>query len=73
VTGATLVDTGAVTCPVLCLVGSDDKIVSPQTARETVEAYRDATFWDLDGHGHMLVLEPGADRIARRIAQWPGT
>jgi non-heme chloroperoxidase len=69
-TGGTVVDTGAVTCPVLCLVGADDKIVSPQTARETVKPYRDATFWELDGHGHMLVLEPGADRIARRIADW---
>jgi non-heme chloroperoxidase len=68
--GATLVDTGAVTCPVLCLVGADDKIVSPQTARETARADRDAAFWELDDHGHMLALEPGADRIARRIAEW---
>jgi pimeloyl-ACP methyl ester carboxylesterase len=72
-TGATAVDTAAVTCPVLCLVGSDDKIASPQTARETARPYRDATFWELDGDGHMLVLEPGADQIARRIAAWiPG-
>jgi pimeloyl-ACP methyl ester carboxylesterase len=69
-TGATSVDTAAVICPVLCLVGSDDKIVSPQTARETARPYRDATFWELDGHGHMLVLEPGADQVARRIADW---
>jgi pimeloyl-ACP methyl ester carboxylesterase len=69
-TGATSVDTAAVICPVLCLVGGDDKIVSPQTARETARPYRDATFWELDGHGHMLVLEPGADQIARRIADW---
>jgi pimeloyl-ACP methyl ester carboxylesterase len=69
-TRATAVDTDAVTCPVLCLVGSDDKIVSPQTARETATPYRNATFWELDGHGHMLVLEPGAEAIARRIAAW---
>jgi pimeloyl-ACP methyl ester carboxylesterase len=67
---ATAVDTDAVTCPVLCLVGSDDKIVSPQTARETARPYRHATFWELDGHGHMLVLEPGAEAIAQRIADW---
>ncbi|HEX2449230.1 MAG TPA: alpha/beta hydrolase [Methyloceanibacter sp.] len=69
-TGATLVDTGAVTCPVLCLVGADDKIVSPETARETAGAYPGANFWELPGHGHMLVLEPGAEEIARRIAGW---
>jgi pimeloyl-ACP methyl ester carboxylesterase len=44
--------------------------VSPQTARATASAYRHATFWELQGHGHMLVLEPGADTIARHIAEW---
>lgn len=69
-TSATVVDTAAVKCPVLCLVGADDKIVSPATARATADAYSGATFWELEGHGHMLVLEPGADDIARRIAGW---
>jgi non-heme chloroperoxidase len=69
-TGATVVDTAAVKCPVLCLVGADDKIVSPQTARATAAAYSGATFWELAGHAHMLVLEPGAEEIARRIAGW---
>jgi pimeloyl-ACP methyl ester carboxylesterase len=68
--GATRVDTDAVACPVLCMVGADDKIVSPETARATAAPFRDATFWELPGHGHMLVLEPGADQIARRIAGW---
>jgi pimeloyl-ACP methyl ester carboxylesterase len=71
--GATVVDTNAVSCPVLCLVGADDRIVSPQTARATARAYPEATFWELQGHGHMLVLEPGAEAVARRIAEWiPG-
>jgi len=71
--GATVVHTNAVSCPVLCLVGADDKIVSPQTALETARAYPEAAFWKLEGHGHMLVLEPGAEDIARRIADWiPG-
>lgn len=69
-TGATRVEVDAVRCPVLCLVGAEDKIVSPQTARLAAEAYPGAAFWELDGHGHMLVLEPGADKIARRIADW---
>src|SRR4030042_1435096 len=46
-TGATVVDTNAVSCPVLCLVGADDKIVSPQAARATASAYRHATFLEL--------------------------
>jgi len=69
-TGATAVDTSAVSCPVLCLSGTDDKLVSLATARATAAGYSGGTFWQLAGHGHMLVLEPGAEDIARRIAGW---
>jgi pimeloyl-ACP methyl ester carboxylesterase len=69
-TNATAVDTKRVRCPVLCLVGKDDKMVSPASARATASAYPGSTFWQLDDHGHMLVLEPGAEDIARRIASW---
>jgi len=69
-TNATAVDTKRVRCPVLCLVGKDDKMVSSASARATASAYPGSTFWQLDDHGHMLVLEPGAEDIARRIASW---
>jgi non-heme chloroperoxidase len=67
---ATAVDTGAVRCPVLCLSGADDRLVSLATARAAALPYRGAAFWELEGHGHMLLVEPGADEIARRIADW---
>jgi pimeloyl-ACP methyl ester carboxylesterase len=69
-TAATRVDTGAVSCPVLWVDGAEKALISPATARATAEAYSGATFWELAGHGHMLVLEPGAEDIARRIADW---
>jgi pimeloyl-ACP methyl ester carboxylesterase len=69
-TGATVVDPGAVRCPVLCLAGTDDRIVSLETARETAKAYPGAPFFELEGHGHLFLLEPGAEEIARRIAEW---
>ena len=69
-TGATSVDTGAIRCPVLCASGKDDRIVSIETARATASAYEDAPFWEIEGHAHMLLLEPGADKIAGRIADW---
>ena len=69
-TGATKVDTAPITWPVLCVEGADDKLVSPATARATADGYPGATFWELQGHGHMLVPEPGADEVARRIAAW---
>jgi pimeloyl-ACP methyl ester carboxylesterase len=69
-TDATAVDTKSVTCPVLCIAGADDNLVSVATVRATADGYRGATFLALDGHGHMLVLEPGAETIAQRIANW---
>lgn len=69
-TGATAVDTRSVRCPVLCLAGADDNLVSVASVRATAEGYPGAPLWELEGHGHMLALEPGAERIARRIADW---
>jgi pimeloyl-ACP methyl ester carboxylesterase len=67
---AAAVDTNAVRCPVLCLSGTDDNLVSLATARATALPYRGAQFWAEAGHGHMLPVEPGADEVARRIATW---
>jgi non-heme chloroperoxidase len=69
-TGATVVDTAKIRCRVLCLSGSDDRIVSLETARMTADGIKDAAFWVIQGHGHMLILEPGAEQIARRIMSW---
>ncbi len=67
---ATAVDTDAIRCPVLCLSGTDDRLVSEATARATAAPFREATFWEAVGHAHMLPIEPGADDLARRVAEW---
>ncbi|MEZ5827229.1 MAG: alpha/beta hydrolase [Hyphomicrobiales bacterium] len=69
-TGATAVATDAVRCPLLCLAGTEDHIVSLETAKLAADAYPQAKFWELKDHAHMLLLEPGADKIASRIADW---
>jgi non-heme chloroperoxidase len=69
-TGATKVDTAAIACPVLCVEGADDKLVSPATARASADGYSGATDWKLQGHGRMPVVEPGAEDIARCIPGW---
>lgn len=69
-TRASAVDADAVSCPVLCISGADDNLISLATARETAAPYRDATFWAEAGRGHMLPVEPGAADLARRIAAW---
>ena len=57
-------------CPVLCVSGTDDRLISLATARATAEGFPGATFWEADGHAHMLLLEPGADALGRRISAW---
>lgn len=68
--GTTVVETSAVRCPVLCLSGAQDRIVSLETAKATAAAYPGSTFWTLEGHAHMLLVEDGAEDIAGRIADW---
>jgi non-heme chloroperoxidase len=67
---AKAVDIRAIRCPVLCVGGTDDRLVSLATARATAAPLKNATFYEAPGHGHMLLLEPGADDLARRIAEW---
>ena len=49
--GATKVDIAAVTSPVMCVAGVEDKMVSLETARATTAGYSGATFWELQGRG----------------------
>ncbi|MFO1036431.1 MAG: alpha/beta fold hydrolase [Geminicoccaceae bacterium] len=67
---ATKVDTPEVRCPVLVVRGTDDLVVSEGTARATAAAYPGAQHWEEPGHGHMLLVEPGADKIAVKILGW---
>ena len=67
---ATAVNAAAIDCPVLCISGSDDQLVSIPTARRTADALKNAVFEEAKGHAHMLPMEPGAEDIARRIAAW---
>ena len=67
---ATAVDISAVRCPVFCLSGTEDNLVSIETARAVAERYPEATFIAAEGHGHLLLLEPGAEEIASGITGW---
>jgi pimeloyl-ACP methyl ester carboxylesterase len=67
---ATAVETAKVACPVLVISGSDDKVISPATARKVAEQYPGATFSEALGRGHFLVMEDGAKGLAERCAEW---
>ena len=62
-----------VTCPVLCLVGSDDKINPPSTVARIAARYQGrARLEELKGHSHWLIGEPGWEKIAARAAELAG-
>ena len=68
---AALVRARDVTCPVLCLVGSDDKINPPSTVSRIAARYQGrARFEELQGHSHWLIGEPGWENIATRAHAW---
>ena len=66
----TAVETAKVTCPVLVVSGSDDKVVSAVTARRIAELYPQASFHKAAGRGHLLIMEEGAKALAERCADW---
>ena len=67
---ATEVDVSAVRCPVYCVSGTDDNLVSIETASAVATSYPEAPFVAAEGHGHLLLLEPGAEEIASGIVAW---
>jgi pimeloyl-ACP methyl ester carboxylesterase len=63
-----------VACPVLCLVGSDDKINPPSTVSRIAARYqRWARFEEIKGHSHWLIGEPGWEALAARSLAWLDT
>jgi pimeloyl-ACP methyl ester carboxylesterase len=65
------VDKRKLTCPLLVLVGSEDRINPPGTVERVAELYRDqATYEKIPGMSHWLVGEPGWEKVADRALNW---
>jgi non-heme chloroperoxidase len=68
---ASRIDSTHVTCPVLAITGSQDKVVSVATGRQVANLYgARGTFQEAPDHGHFLVLEKGCERLAQQCADW---
>ena len=68
---ASEVDHTKITCPVLLLTGSEDRINPPTTVMRIAALYMDrATNEVLPGMGHWLIGEPGWDALATRVLSW---
>jgi non-heme chloroperoxidase len=65
------VDDRKLTCPLLVLVGSEDRINPPSTVQRVAGLYRElATFEKVPGMSHWLVGEPGWEKVADRAIAW---
>jgi len=65
------VDVREVACPLLVLVGSEDRINPPGTVERVAALYRKlATYEKVPGMSHWLVGEPGWDKVADRAINW---
>ena len=70
---ASLVHAQSVTCPILALAGSHDRINPPATVKRIAERYKGrAIFEEAKGHSHWLIGEPGWEKIAARAVKWVG-
>jgi pimeloyl-ACP methyl ester carboxylesterase len=70
-TAATRVPAHAVTCPVLCITGTDDRINPPGTVKRIAARYRDqATYEEAPGHSHWLIGEAGWEKVAKTALDW---
>ena len=68
---AARIDTARVTCPVLVIVGSQDRMTPASVVRKVAEKYQAvATYRELPNHAHRLTVEPGWPEIAKDIADW---
>jgi pimeloyl-ACP methyl ester carboxylesterase len=63
------VDAASITCPMMVVAGEDDRFIPVQVAERIARRYR-APFHRLPAHAHMLIAEPGWERVADIVEDW---
>ena len=66
---STAVDEQKVRCPMLGIVGLDDRFIVPRVMRSIARKY-DMQLVEFPGHGHFIITEPGWEKPAATIADW---
>ena len=68
---ASTVDASRIKAPILCLVGTRDRVNPPGTVRATARRYRSlGSFEELAGHSHWLIGEPGWEKTAQKVLEF---
>lgn len=68
---ANKVDKTKVTCPVLVVSGSDDRITPSSVVQKVANRYKPvSTYKEFERHAHWVVGEPGWEEIAEFVSDW---
>jgi len=67
----TKIDSASVTCPVLVIAGTQDRITPVSVSLAVAKKYKDvSTYKELEGHAHWLVGEKGWENVVEYIVDW---
>jgi pimeloyl-ACP methyl ester carboxylesterase len=65
------VDESRVTCPVLVIAGSEDRLTPASVVKQVADKYKAvSTYKKFPKHAHWVVGEPGWEEIAQYINEW---
>jgi non-heme chloroperoxidase len=63
------VDASRVRCPLLVIAADEDRFI-PRRIVERIARRYDAQLEVVPAHGHMIIVEPDWERLARRVDEW---
>ena len=71
VKGAAKVDKSKISCPVLVVAGSEDRITPAKVSQKVAKKYSAvSTFKEFENHAHWVIGEDGWEEIAAFISDW---
>ena len=65
------IDESEMTCPLLVISGSEDRVTPPSVGRAIAKKYKSvSTHKEFENHAHWIVNEPGWKDVAEYINEW---
>jgi pimeloyl-ACP methyl ester carboxylesterase len=65
------VDEKKVTCQILIIVGTEDRITPAAVVKQVHKKYKNnSTYIELKKHAHWIMGEPGWEEVAKTISDW---
>jgi pimeloyl-ACP methyl ester carboxylesterase len=63
------VEASRVRCPMLVIAAEEDKFIPPDIVKRIAARY-DATLRVMENRGHMVIVEPGWEKLAADVERW---